>query len=446
MTETKIVAISGFEQVGSNMVAIKSGRDVAVIDCGMDISYAMLYEDPKNLLKEPAQKLLDYGAIPDYHILERVSGKIRAFIFSHAHLDHIGAFPKIAENYKESFIVGTPFTIFNLLNILRDNKIDWPKDQVVTLNPGESFPLGPSMGVGFINMTHSVPQTATIAIHTANKTIVYISDFKLDNGSKFGPPDYERLRRLGNEGVDLLLIESTRAHELGHTPSEKVAEMMLRDVLSLVDDKSGLILTTYASHIERIEEILKIVSEKLNRTPVIIGRSMARSVTLAQRLGLLELPEGTRIIQNIEESIDFIKEISANKSDYALLVTGHQGEPDAVLSRIVDKQIPFTITPDDYVVFSSSVIPHPINQANHWKLVTKLKRMGAHVFLDVHVSGHGMSEDHKKLISILNPEQIIPIHGEPEGIMGLVKVAEEEGYLLNDDIHILRNGQEFILE
>ncbi|NPA86007.1 MAG: MBL fold metallo-hydrolase [bacterium] len=446
MSETKLIAISGFEQVGSNMVAIKSGRDIIVIDCGLDISYAMLYEDPKNLLKETAQKLLEYGAMPDYHILERIAGKIRAFIFSHAHLDHIGAFPKICENYKESFIVGTPYTIYTLLHILRDNKIDWPKNQVVTLSAGESFPAGPSIGIGFINMTHSVPQTVSIAVHTANKTIVYISDFKLDNGSKFGPPDYERLRRLGNEGVDLLLIETTRAHQLGHTPSEKVAEMMLKDVLSLVEDKNGLILTTYSSHIERIEEITNIVAEKLGRTPVIIGRSLARSVELAEKLGLIKLPEGTRIVQNVDEAVDFIKELAEKKQDYALLVTGHQGEPDAVLTRIADNQLPYKITPEDCVIFSSDVIPHPINRANHWRVVTKLKRMGASVFLNVHVSGHGMSEDHKRIINMLNPEQIIPIHGEPEGIMGLVKVAEEEGYLLNDDLHILRNGQEFILE
>jgi len=447
MGETKIIGISGFEEVGTNMVAIKSGRDIVVIDCGFVFSYAMLYEDIKTLIRRPAEELQQLGAIPNYHYLERVSGLVRAFIFSHGHLDHIGAFPKIAEKYKdEAQVIASGFTMLNLLNLLKENKIDIPRENRVVLKPGEAHQVGGNIGIKFFNMTHSIPDTVGIAIHTTNKTIVYLSDYKLDNASRFGPPDMDTLRALGKEGVDLLLIESTRANELGHTPSERVAEAKLADVLSLVDDKNGLIVTTYASHIERIGEILKIVSEDLGRTPVIIGRSMARSVDFAVKLGLLELPEGTKVIQFPDDEAKTIEQISQNKTDYALIVTGHQGEPDAVLSKMVDGKLPYRIGREDFVVFSSSTVPNPLNEANRWKLITKLERKYAQIFLDVHVSGHAMSEDHRKIIEILNPDQIIPLHGEPDGIMGLVKVAENEGYLLNDDLHILRNGQEFILE
>jgi ribonuclease J len=216
-------------------------------------------------------------------------------------------------------------------------------------------------------------------------------------------------------------------------------------LLGTEESESGVLVTTFASHIARLKSVLE-AADKMGRTPVLLGRSMERYFGTALRMGYVEKPHNLKIFGN-RRSIDTgVKQImKEGKHKYLPIVTGHQGEPGAVLGRIASGELDYRIEAGDKVIFSANVIPNVLNQANRYSCETKLKMKGARVYDRLHVSGHACREDHWELLRMVQPEHVIPAHGTMEMHTAYVEMAEDTGYLFGETAHVLRNGQELSL-
>jgi len=205
-------------------------------------------------------------------------------------------------------------------------------------------------------------------------------------------------------------------------------------------------VTTFSSHIARIKSIIDAAVE-MGRIPVLLGRSMERYVGTAQKMGFLEFPDNLEMY-GMRNSIDkALKRINnEGKEKYLPIITGHQGEPGAILSRIANDSTDYKIETGDKVVFSANVIPNPMTRANRYSLETKLKMKGARIYDNVHVSGHAYKEDHWELLRMIQPEQVIPAHGDIVMHSNYMEMAEDAGYVFGENIHIMRNGEEILLE
>lgn len=432
----EIISVGGYEEVGRNMTVVSIDGDSFVLDMGVRLDRVMVHEDT-DLSKMDDRELVSRGIIPDTSV---VRGNVKAIILSHGHLDHIGAVSRLATNFPGAPIIGTPYTIELVKHEAKFT--GEPHNQLVALENGGSIRVSRDVEVEFIRVTHSIPHTAMCVLHTPEGILVYANDFKLDDTPTLGdPPDYGRMKELGNEGVKVLVVETLRAEKEGRTPSEVVAHKLVEDNLLKSDPEKGLLVTTFSSHIARISGIVEIAS-RMGITPVLLGRSMEKYSTIAERLGIVEFPKDTRIYGDKKSVVKALRRIvKKGKEKFLPIVTGHQGEPDALLTKIANRSTPYIIEKGDQIIFSSDVIPNPINAANRYALETKLKWQGARLFKDTHVSGHASREDHRDLLRILQPENIIPCHGDLKIISSYVSLAEELGYAIDKDIFIRRNGQ-----
>ena len=432
----EVVPIGGYEEVGRNMTWVRDGADSIIIDMGIRLDRVLIHEDT-DISKLSQEELVRRGIIPDDTVIKE---KVKAIILSHGHLDHLGAVTLLASKYNAP-VVGTPYTLELVKRELRHTRPKKKLDLQV-LNEGESLYVSENMEVEFIRVTHSIPQSSLVAVHTDNGTLVYANDFKLDDHPVIGAkPNYKRLKKLGRSGVKGLIVETTRINNEGRTPSESIAKRLIEDSLTKTDNRKGLVVTTFSSHISRIKSITRMASV-INRTPVLLGRSMEKYVSIAEELGIIELPDDAHLYGDRKAIKKILGRIvNDGKEKYLLVVTGHQGEPDALLSKIAGKKLPYRVNKGDQVIFSADVIPNPINVANRYAMETKLKMQGARLFKGNHVSGHAAKEDHRDLIKLLQPEMIIPCHGDLRMLASYAELAEDEGYALNRDLFLVRNGQ-----
>ncbi len=423
-----IYAVGGYEEVGKNMTAIEVGGEVVIIDMGLRVDRMMIHEDTDVHSLQEAE-LRKIGAVPDDRILE--GKKVVGIILSHGHLDHIGAISKMASKY-HCPIVGRPFTANISRQLMRD---DGKSDKNIISVEKEGC-LG-NFRFEFINVTHSIPDSSLVALYTREGDVLYANDYKLDPHPSIGEKtDLAKLK-----GIDpkVLIIESVRVREQKKTPSERIAVMMLQDFFyDEFFDFDCLISTTFSSHIARVQTLIE-ASKKVGRQPVLLGRSLCKYWNAALEEGIVSL-DVARIAKR-KALNKFLKETVQDRSQYSLMVTGHQGEPDAVLSRIADGKTPYTFSSGDCVIFSASTIPNPVNEANRYKLETKLQMQNVRMVKDMHVSGHACKEDHRELLRIVNPEYIIPSHGEFDKLSAWGVLAEEEGYKVGRDLYILKNTQ-----
>ena len=438
----EVIAIGGYEEVGKNMSAVKVGEDVIIFDMGINLDRINVHEDT-DIARMHSLDLIERGVIPDDTLMKDVDGKVRAIVFTHGHLDHIGAVAKLAHRY-DAPLIGTPYTLALAENsIKQERKFEVPNPLQV-LNAGEKMQLSPDITLEFVHTTHSIPQAVNAVLHTSEGIIVYALDFKFDNHMSLSPPpDYKRLRELGNQGVLALIVETTRMTEKQQekTHSEKVARIVLQDIMQdILPAKEGLLVTTFSSHIERIQAICNIAQES-NRKILLLGRSMERFGSIAEKIGILDLPKGASLFGSPKSVNRALSRAEENRSDYILVTTGHQGEPDALLPRIANGKTQFNVAQGDNVVISAPIIPSPTNAANRNLMERRLKDKGARIFTNAHVSGHAGREDHRDFIRMLQPEHIIPAHGDLEMLAAYTELAEEEGYKMGNDLHILRNGQ-----
>jgi len=443
----KIFTIGGYNEVGKNMTAIQIKNDVVVFDSGLHLPPIVELEEQErnNMHLMTERRLKTLGAIPDDTILSQknLRQNVRAFLIGHAHLDHVGAVPYTAEKYNAD-ILATPFTVEVLKAIMRDNNMNI-KNHIKEVQPNSSIILKNSknLKVEFINITHSTIQATLMAIHTPEGIVLYANDFKFDNSPQLGKkPNYEAIKRLAKQGVKALIVESLYAAEERKTPSEKIAKGLLEDVLLGTDNKNaGILVTTFSSHIARLKSIVEL-GKKLNRKIVFVGRSLNKYVSAAKKANLCPFANSITLLSYKKQVASALKKINKNKSQYLVVCTGHQGEPGAVLDKIVRNQLPLRLSAKDHVIFSSSTIPAPINISNKSQLEKRIKQKGARIFNNVHVSGHAGREDLRDFINMVKPEHIIPAHGDLPKLSALSELAQEIGYKLGKNVHIKQNGQE----
>ncbi|MCS3924632.1 RNase J family beta-CASP ribonuclease [Methanosalsum natronophilum] len=445
MTEIGIIAVGGYNEMGRNMTAIRIDEDIIIIDMGLRLDRVQIHEDVE-IDKMHSLELIQMGAIPDDTIMKQINGNVKAIACTHGHLDHIGAISKLAHRYSAP-IISTPYTSALIQHQIDSERKFGVKNKIIGIDAGGTYQVTDEISIELIRMQHSIIDCVFIAIHTPIGAILYGCDFKLDRMPTLGePPDFARLRELGNEGVVALITESTNSGVSGKTPSEQVAHDMLRDVLLGTEEPEvGMIVTTFASHIARMNSIIQFAGE-MGRTPILLGRSMDRYVTTANEMGYIHLPENAEVYGSRKEIDNAFKKImKEGKEKYLPIVTGHQGEPGAILTRVANGDTPFKTDPGDRVIFSANVIPSPMTQANRYAVETKLKMKGARLYTDVHVSGHAYREDHWELLRMVKPKHVIPAHGNINMHSSYIELAEDAGYIMGDTVHLLRNGEELEL-
>ena len=309
---------------------------------------------------------------------------------------------------------------------------------------GGRVKISKNLDIEFIHVTHSIPHTVLIVIHTKEGAIVYGNDFKLDNNPVlWGPPDYKRMKRIAKDGVKALIVDTLYVNTMGKTPSEKVAREMVRDVmLGTHGEGHGMIFTTFASQLARLHTAIEF-SKKLDRKVVLLGRSLHKYVTSAEKVKLVNFSKDVEIAGYAKKAQSKLKEIEKKgREKYLIVCTGNQAEPGAILTRMAAGSLPFKFLPGDHIIFSCRTIPVSPNIENRKIMEKNLKSKKARLFLDVHASGHCFREDLRDLIKIFNPQHIVPCQGTHAHMKGMVELGEEMDYKLGKTVHTMNDQQE----
>jgi ribonuclease J len=438
----QIHAVGGYCEVGKNMTVLELDDDAVIFDSGLFLPAVVGVSERE---KNPTEKGMRHlGALPDDLMLDKknIKNKVRALLVSHAHLDHVGAIPYNAPRYNAP-VVGTDFTM-ELLKILMADSNQSIRNKIFSVKPDGTFMIkgkNKEYKAEFLNITHSTIQSAMIAVHTPEGIVIYANDYKLDNSPVFGDrPNYKRMKELSKMGVKALIVDCLYAQDDRKTPSEKIARGLLEDVFFTTDNRnSGMIVTTFSSHIARLKSITEF-GKKLGREVVFLGRSLNKYTTAANNVGKLPFRKDIRLFTYRNQLEKALKQINKNKRKYLIVCTGHQGEPGSILDRISRNELPLSLGHEDHIIFSSRTIPTPINEVNREHMHKRLKKKNVRIFDNVHVSGHGGREDLRDLIKLLNPEHVIPSHGDLKKLNAGANLAEELGYKMGKTIHIMQNG------
>ncbi|MBS3116701.1 MBL fold metallo-hydrolase [Candidatus Woesearchaeota archaeon] len=441
----EVCCIGGFSKTEGNSVAIKIDEEVVILDMGLSMEdYIKYTEDREDISARSYTQLLKVKAVPNYTFIEEWKEKIKAIIPSHGHLDHVGAIPFAAKLFPTVPVISTPYTIEVLKTILVDEQMNIP-NQFIAQKLNSSYKLSEKITVEFINVTHSIPHTAIVVLHTPYGKIMYANDFKLDDTPTLGKkPNYQRIKKVGKEGVLLLIMNCLYAHEPRKCPSEAVARQMLKEVMLGIDSKGkAMIVTTFSSHIARLKSIIEM-GKKLKRKIVFLGRSLDKYVRAAERLKLVQFTKDVELVRHWDKVERIFKKIQREGKDkYLIVCTGHQGEPRSILTQMAAGGFDFHFTPGDLVIFSCQVIPVEVNKKNREILETSLRGNNVRIFRDVHVSGHGAREDERDLIEMVRPKHIIPIHAENEKARIVQEMATQLGF---KNTHVMLDGQRITLE
>ena len=431
----EIRSVGGYSEFGRNMTAIKIDDTVIIVDMGIHMENYIKLQGQEEIDFVSTKRLLDTGSIPEYHTIDDWRDLVKVIIPTHAHLDHVGAIPFLAYKF-DADIACTPFTA-EVIKAISNDKNRKLKNKIKPINPNSTYRLSEDLKIDFIHMTHSTPQTAMIAIHSKYGTVVYANDFKFDTSPTLGTkPDFDKIKSLS--GAKSLIVDCTRAWDERKTPSESVAKEMLKDVmLGVNSDDNLIIVTTFSSHLARLKSIIELGKEKKRRI-LMLGRSLDKYVTAGENAGIIDFSDVERI--KFKDQIKKkLKDVEKNPSKYLLIVTGHQGEPEAILSNMVYGKLRYDFKRNDQVIFSCGVIPNEENINNRNILEEKLRKKHVRIFKDIHVSGHAAKEELRDLITMVNPETIIPAHGLPEMMESLKFLANDLGYD-DDKIHMHKNG------
>lgn len=428
------------------MSAIKCGDDAVILDMGFYVQKLADYEEHNgNRADLTKEQMIDLQCIPDDRCISSWSSKVKAIACSHAHLDHVGAVPYLAPKYRAP-ILATPYTIEVLKNQLLEDQIKLP-NPIKKLNAGSVHNAG-KLKVEFIHTTHSVPQTAMVAVHTPKGVILYTNDFKFDNTPVLGNiPDYRRLKELGKEGVLAVVADSLYSRIYQKTPSEIVAREMVREAFyDLKENDNAILFTCFASHIARLKSAVEF-AHQIKRKVLFFGRSLSKYVEAARNVGIIDFSKEVEIIGYAEDIKRKLRQIEKDgtRNDYVIACTGGQGEPRSVLSKMINSVFPFAFGREDAVIFSNRTIPVEPNLGNRDVIEKKLSQFGARIFKDLHASGHASREDLRELIKLTNPQHIIPGHGDESLVSHVKELAVEMGYQTKN-VHVLANSQKITLE
>ncbi|WP_136718292.1 ribonuclease J [Halorientalis salina] len=442
--EIEIATIGGYEEVGRQMTAVRAGDDIVVFDMGLNLSKVLIHD---NIRTEEMRSLdlIDMGAIPDDRVMSELDGEVQAIVPTHGHLDHIGAISKLAHRY-DAPVVATPFTRELVDEEVHDESEYVVNNDLISMEAGESMSIGERCELEFVNVTHSIIDAINPVFHTPEGSVVYGLDKRVDHTPVIGDPiDMKRFREIGREdgGVLCYIEDCTNANKKGRTPSEAVARHQLRDVMhSLEDWDGGIVATTFSSHIARVKSIVEFAQD-IGREPILLGRSMEQYSGTADRLDGLDVdfPDDLGMYGH-RKSVDraFKRIMKEGKEKFLPVVTGHQGEPRAMLTRMGRGETPYELTNGDKVIFSARVIPEPTNEGQRYQSEKLLGMQGARIYDDVHVSGHLRQEGHYQMLDALQPQHVIPAHQDMAGFSGYVDLAGNNGYDLGRDLHVTSNG------
>lgn len=409
----RIIPLGGLEQIGMNITAFQYEESIFILDCGLGF---------------PEDDMLGIDlVIPDVSYLIENIDKVKGFVITHGHEDHIGALPYILKMINVP-VYATRLTMGIIEHKLREHELENTVTRKV-VNFGQTITLG-AFHVEFIRTNHSIVDAAALAIYTPQGILVHTGDFKVDYTPIFGDAiDLQRFGELGKKGVLALMCDSTNAERPGFTPSERTVGHTLDSIFE-EHKNTRIIVATFASNVDRVQQIINSAF-KYGRKVAVEGRSMVNIIETAIELQCLNIPGDTLV------DLDMLKNYPEEKT--VIITTGSQGERLAALSRMANgSHRKVSIGPSDTVVFSSHPIPG--NEKAVTKIINELFQRGADViFQDTHVSGHACQEEIKLIYSLTQPKIAIPVHGEYKHLMAQGKIAEQLG-VEKENIFILRSG------
>ena len=419
--QIRVVPLGGLGEIGKNMMAIETAEDLVVVDAG---------------LMFPEEDMLGVDlVIPDSSYVEERLKKLRAILITHGHEDHVGALPYILPKLRQPNGKLAPLYCTQLTRGLIEVKLEEHKllkqADLRTVRPGDRIKAG-KFDVEFVHITHSIPDSTCIAIHTPLGVVFHTGDFKFDHTPVMGdPPDLTRIAELGREGVLLLLSDSTYADTPGYTPSEYTITETLDRVMA--EAPGRVIVATFASLIARVQQIID-AAVKSDRRIFVTGRSMMDNVKMAIEQGYLHAPD------NILASLDKMRKLPPEK--IAIVTTGAQGEPTSALVRMANRDHRHIgIERGDTVVLSSSAIPG--NELLINRTIDNLYRLGANVLFsriaNVHVRGHAAQEELKLMIGLAKPRYFVPVHGEYRHLWMHSQIARGMG-IPDENVFTMEDG------
>jgi len=413
-SKVKIIPLGGLEQIGMNITCFEYEDSIIVVDCGLAF---------------PDDDMLGIDlVIPDVTYLKENIKKVKGFIITHGHEDHIGGLAYVLKEVPVP-IYATKLTMGVIEHKLKEhNMMKSTKRKVI--KHGQSINLG-SFRIEFVKTNHSIADATALAIYTPAGIIVHTGDFKIDYTPVFGQMiDLQRFAELGKKGVLALMSDSTNAERPGFTQSERTVGTSFDHIFN-DNPKERIIVATFASNVDRVQQIIN-TAHKFGRKVIVEGRSMVNIITIASELGYIRIPDKTLI------EIDQMKNYPAEQ--IVLITTGSQGETMAALSRMaasIHRKV--SIKPGDLVIFSSNPIPG--NEKAVSNIINELYRKGAKViFQDTHVSGHACQEELKLIYALTRPKYAIPVHGEYRHLKANAGLAEMMG-IPKSNIFILSSGE-----
>ncbi len=409
----RIIPLGGLEQIGMNITAFEYEKSIVVVDCGLSF---------------PGDDMLGIDlVIPDITYLKENIDRVKGFVITHGHEDHIGALPYILREI-DAPVYATKLTMGLIENKLKEHVLPRPFRKKV-VKYGQTISLG-CFRIEFIRTNHSISDAAALAIFSPVGLIVHTGDFKVDYTPVHGDPiDLQRFAELGKKGVLALMADSTNVMKPGFTMSEKTVGRAFDNIFA-ENTKNRIIVATFASNVDRVQQIVNS-AVKYDRKVIVEGRSMVNVVTTATELGYIHIPDNTLI------DMDRMNDYPPEK--LVLITTGSQGEAMAALSRMASSQHRrITIEPGDTVIFSSRPIPG--NEKNVAKVINELAGKGAKVIeQDTHVSGHASEEEIKLIYALVKPKYAIPVHGEYRHLKAHAELAQAMGVPKENTI-ILSSG------
>ncbi|HVE25166.1 MAG TPA: ribonuclease J [Sporichthya sp.] len=393
----RIVPLGGLGEIGRNMTVFEYGGRLLIVDCGV-------------LFPEAHQPGVDL-ILPDFSYLEDRLDDIDAIVLTHAHEDHIGGVPYLLRRKDDIPLIGSKLTLALIEAKLQEHRI---RPYTLQVDGGTIERLGP-FECEFFAVTHSIPDALALAIRTPAGVVLHTGDFKMDQLPIDGRlTDLPGFARLGTEGIDLIMVDSTNAEVPGFIPAEREIGPVLSGVFAKAAGR--IIVACFASHVHRVQQIIDAAVEH-RRKVALVGRSMVRNMGVAQNLGYLTVPPG--VLVDVKELEDLPED------RVVLLSTGSQGEPMSALSRMANRDHAIRITDQDTVILASSLIPG--NENDVGRVINGLTRLGANVVHKsnalVHVSGHASAGELIYLYNLVKPRNVMPVHGEPRHLRANAELA-----------------------
>ena len=409
----RIVPLGGIGEIGRNMTVFEFDGKLLIVDCGV-------------LFPEDSQPGIDL-ILPDFDYIRERLEDVVGIVLTHGHEDHIGGVPYLLREKADIPLLGSRLTLALLEAKLKEHRI---KPYTLEVREGQREKLGPFQ-LEFLAVSHSIPDALAVAIATPAGMVLHTGDLKMDQLPLDGRiTDLNAFARLGDAGVDLLMVDSTNAEVPGFLMSEREIEPALHKVFGTAQGR--IVVASFASHIHRVQQIID-VAVQYQRKVAFIGRSMVRTMAIARDLGYLHVPGDTIIAVDELEKYD--------DSQTVLISTGSQGEPMAALARIANRSHQISVGPGDTIVLASSLIPGNEHAVN--RIINSLTNLGAVVVhkgnAKVHVSGHAATGELLYLYNIVKPRNVMPVHGEPRHLHANMKIAMKTG-LPRERVLLTRDG------